>query len=148
MARKVFFSFDFGRDAWRVAKVRNSNVISSLDKTPFYDKAQWEAIKAKGDDAIKAWIDSQLSGTSVTVVLIGHKTSTRRWVKYEIAESIRLGKGLMGVNINKIKDQNQATDEPGANPLPAGYKVHNWNSDNGAENLGIWIEAAAKAAGK
>lgn len=148
MARKVFFSFDFGRDNWRVAKVRNSAVISSLDKTPFYDKAEWEKIKTKGDKAIQAWIDDQLKGTSVTVVLIGSKTSTRRWVKYEIAESIRLGKGLIGINIHKILDRDGNTDEKGLNPLPAAYPVYNWNQGKGAENLGTWIEAAAKAAGK
>ena len=31
MARKVFFSFHYERDAWRVAQVRNSNVITGLD---------------------------------------------------------------------------------------------------------------------
>jgi hypothetical protein len=45
MARKVFFSFHYSRDVWRVAKVRNSNVISNYEKNPFYDKAEWEQIK-------------------------------------------------------------------------------------------------------
>ena len=34
MARKVFFSFHYERDAWRVAQVRNSNIITNLDKKP------------------------------------------------------------------------------------------------------------------
>jgi hypothetical protein len=123
VARKVFFSFHYARDAWRVAQVRNSNVITNLEKSPFYDKAEWESIKRNGDQAVKNWIDKQLAGTSVTVVLIGKETASRRWVKYEIQKSIELGKGLLGVHISGIKDQNGDTDTLGANPLPSGYPV-------------------------
>ncbi len=148
MARKVFFSFHYARDVWRVSQVRNSNVVAGYEKNPFYDKADWEKIKRQGDQAIKNWIENQLSGTSVTVVLIGKETSTRRWVKYEIKRSIELGKGLIGIDISKIKDQNGNTDDTGENPLPAGYKKYLWNNDNGRENLGTWIEQAAKEAGR
>lgn len=148
MARKVFFSFHYERDVWRVAQVRKSNVITNLDKSPFYDKAEWESIKRSGDQAIKNWIDRQLQGTSVTVVLIGAQTASRRWVKYEIQKSIELGKGLIGVHISGIKDQHGNTDNLGANPLPTGYPVYKWNASNGAANLGKWIEDAAVEAGK
>jgi len=148
MARKVFFSFHYDRDAWRVAQVRNSNVISGYEKNPFYDKAGWESIKRQGDQAIKDWIEKQLNGTSVTVVLIGKETSTRPWVKYEIKRSIELGKGLMGIDISKIKNKEGNTDTTRENPLPLGYKKYLWNNENGRENLGRWIEEAAKKAGK
>jgi len=146
MARKVFFSFHYSRDSWRVSQVRNCNVITSYDKSPFYDKADWEAIKKDGDQAIKNWIEKQLAGTSVTVVLIGKETASRRWVKYEIQRSIELGKGLIGVDIYKIKNQHGEMDPPGLNPLPTGYKRYQWNNDNGRENLGKWIEKAAQDA--
>ena len=148
MARKVFFSFHYSRDAWRVGQVRNCNVISDYDKPPFYDKADWEAIKRQGDQAIKNWIEKQLDGTSVTVVLIGKETSTRPWVRYEIKRSIDLGKGLIGIDISKIKDRDRNTDDTGINPLPTGYKKYLWNTDNGRENLGTWIERAAREANR
>lgn len=148
MARKVFFSFHYGRDAWRVGKVRNSNVIGSFDKSPFYDKAQWETIKRGGDEAIKRWINNQLTGTSVTVVLVGKETASRRWVKYEIQRSIELGKGLLGIDISKITDQAGSTDPTGSNPMPSGYPLYQWNNNKGGENLGKWIELAATKAGK
>jgi MTH538 TIR-like domain (DUF1863) len=143
MARRVFFSFHFDRDNWRVAKVRNSQVVSGYDKNPFYDKAEWEAIKQKGDTAIRNWVDEQLKGTSVTVVLIGKETSTRRWVKYEIEKSIEDEKGLIGIDISKITDRDGETDDTGENPLPADYPYYRWNKDDGYENLGKWIEDAA-----
>lgn len=144
MARKVFFSFHYERDSWRVAQVRNSAVIAALDKPPFYDKAKWETIKRQGDEAVKRWIDDQLKGTSVTVVLVGKETAGRRWVKYEIAQSVALGKGLIGIDITKIKNPDGQTDAGSpANPLPAGYPLYKWNKDGGRENLGAWIDDAA-----
>ncbi len=142
MARKVFFSFHYDRDSWRVSQVRNCNVVSGYEKNPFYDKARWEQVKRQGDAAIKRWIDERLRGTSVTVVLIGQETSKRRWVRYEIERSIALGKGLLGIDISKINDQLGQTDETGVNPLPTGYAYYRWNRDDGRANLSRWIEAA------
>lgn len=148
MARKIFFSFHYAKDAQRVATVRNSNIIGNFEKSPFYDKAEWETIKRNGDSAIQNWIDKQLLGTSVTVVLIGTETYMRRWVKYEIAKSIELGKGLIGVHINGIKDWAGKTENLGKNPLPEGYLTYKWNADNGAAKLAQWVETAAVKAGR
>lgn len=142
MARKVFFSFHYDRDSWRVSQVRNCNVVSGYDKNPFLDRAKWETVKRSGDAAIKRWIDEQLKGTSVTVVLVGRETASRRWVKYEIAKSIERGKGLLGIDISKIRNQAGETDETGTNPLPRGYPYYRWNKDDGRSNLARWIEAA------
>ncbi len=72
MARRVFFSFHYDRDVRRVAQIRNSWVVRAGNETqPFVDKAEWESIKRTGSQAIERWIDKQLDGTSVTVVLIG-----------------------------------------------------------------------------
>ncbi|MFD0366305.1 TIR domain-containing protein [Nocardia sp. GCM10030253] len=149
VARKVFFSFHFQRDSWRVGPVRNSNVVRGYDKNPFFsDKAEWESIKRTTPGGIQAWIDKQLFGTSVTVVLIGAETANRPWVKYEIEQSIALGKALVGVHISGIQNQRKETDSLGMNPLPSEYPVYKWNHDGGAERLGKWIEAAALSQGR
>ena len=98
--------------------------------------------------AISRWIDSQLQGTSVTVVLIGAETSSRPWVQYEIKKSIELGKGLLGVRIHAIKHWDGSTGWAGANPLPYEYAVYDWYGNNGYVNLATWIEQAALAAGR
>lgn len=146
MARKVFFSFKYD-DVHRAMNVRNSNVIGGVLKSGFIDKAEFEKVERAGDAAIKAWIDNQLSGTSVTVVLIGANTDKSKWVKYEIAQSIARGNGLLTIDISKISDMHGNTTNCSALRAP-GYKHYLWNNDNGRENLGVWVEAAAKAAGK
>lgn len=79
-------------------------------------------IKRQGDTAIKNWINKQLKGTSVTVVLVGDKTCSSRWVKYEIQKSIERGNGLLGVDVSKIKDLNGNTTER-CGKIPKVYSV-------------------------
>lgn len=164
MPRKVFFSFHYERDSVRAGQVRNSNVIKSknVETSDFIDAANWEQVKRGGEDAIKRWIATQLNGTSVTVVLIGAKTSERKWVKYEIDESLKKGNGLLGVYIHNCRIFDGSTDSKGTNPfdnlyfdrngkkvyLSEIYKSYDWVNDSGRENLGVWIEQAAKDSGK
>ena len=118
MARKVFFSFHYDRDIRRVVQVRNSWVVRAGQETqPFVDKAEWESIKRSGKDSIERWIDRQLDGTSVTVVLIGAETYEREWVRHEIKRSYELGKGMLGVYIHNIKDPQLGIDKMGRNPI-------------------------------
>jgi len=146
MARKVFFSFKY-EDVSRSMVVRNSWVAQGRDAAGFIDAADFEAVKKKGDQAIKNWIDSQLDGTSVTVVLVGAETCASRWVKYEIEKSIEVGNGLLGIDISKIKDlQGNTSDCCGE--IPKGYNFYRWNNDKGYQNMGDWIEKAATDAGR
>lgn len=146
MGRKVFFSFKY-KDVSRAMVVRNSWVTQGKEAAGFIDKADFEAVKKKGDAAIRNWIDKQLEGTSVTVVLVGEKTCSSRWVKYEIEQSIARGNGLLGIDISKIKDLQGETSER-CGEIPKGYDFYLWDKDDGYNNMGSWIEKAAKAAGK
>ena len=146
MARQTFFSFKYG-DVSRAMVVRNSWVTQEGEAAGFVDAAAFEAIKKQGDAAIKRWIDNQLKGTSVTVVLVGAKTCNSRWVKYEIEKSEEVGNGLLGIDISKIKDLNGNTSER-CGRIPKEYPFYLWNNDKGYANMGDWIEAAAKAAGR
>ena len=146
MARRVFFSFEYG-DVSRAMVVRNSWVVQGREAAGFVDAAEFEKLKRQGDDAVRRWIDTQLNGTSVTVVLVGAETCSSRWVKYEIAESISRGNGLLGIDVSKIKDLRGATTER-CGQLPSGYPFYLWNNHDGYINLGTWIEQAAKAAGR
>ncbi|MBL7022228.1 TIR domain-containing protein [Patescibacteria group bacterium] len=144
--RKVFFSFKYD-DVWRANVVRNSWVAEGKEAAGYIDKAEFEEVEKGGDDAIKKWIDDQLKGTSVSVILVGANTCKSKWVKYEIEKSIEMGNGLLGIDISKIKDQNQEMTERCAK-LPEGYSFYLWNNGDGYHNMGDWIETAAKDAGK
>ncbi|WP_168923904.1 TIR domain-containing protein [Polaromonas vacuolata] len=146
MGRKVFFSFKY-EDVNRAMIIRNSWVVQGSEKAGFIDKADFESIERQGNSGIKRWIDEQLKGTTVTVVLVGAKTCGRRWVKYEIQQSIARGNGLLGIDISKVKSFNQPCTER-CGKIPQGYPFYLWNKHDGYQNLGSWIESAAKASGK
>jgi len=163
MARRAFFSFHYENDVWRANIVRNSWVTKpDRESAGFVDAADFEEIKKGGDAAIKRWIDKQLEGTSVTVVLIGTDTSNREYVKYELQKSYQKGNGLLGIYIHQVKDKNGNTSKKGSNQFgeigkdasgnpvyfSIGYPCYDWVDNNGYNNLGSWIEAAAKKAGK
>ena len=146
MARRVFFSFKY-KDVSRAMVVRNSWVTQGKEAAGFIDSADFEDLKRQGDAAIKNWIDKQLNGTSVTVVLVGEKTCDSRWVKYEIEKSIEIGNGLLGIDVSKIKDLQRNTSER-CGRIPKGYDFYLWNNDDGYHKMGDWIEKAAKDAGR
>jgi len=147
MARRVFFSFKYKQDVSRAMVVRKSWVAQGREAAGFIDVAEFEKLKRQGDIAIKNWINKQLEGTSVTVVLVGEKTCDSRWVKYEIKRSEERGNGLLGIDISKIKDL-QGNTSKRCGQIPKGYSFYLWNKENGYKNIGAWIEKAAKEAGK
>ena len=112
--RQVFFSFHNSRDAWRASQVRNMGIVA--DSSTFSDN-DWEEVRYKTDTKIKEWIDNQLALRSCLVVLVGAKTSERKWVKYEIEKAMELSKGIVGIRINRLKDSSGDYDEEGANPF-------------------------------
>lgn len=162
MARRVFFSFHYERDVRRIQQVRQSWVMRPGDEAqPFYDKAEFEKVKARSGGIAK-WIEEQLAGTSVTVVLFGAETAGRPWVKHEIKRSHELGKGIVAIDIHSVRDPQLGADVQGANPLglwnvkrngasvpmTSVYQTYDWVRDGGHANMPAWIEAAAKAAGR
>lgn len=148
MARRVFFSFHYQRDSWRVNQVRNIPEITGCAAAGFQDASLWKETEKKGDADIKKLIDKGLENTSVTVVFIGAKTASRKYINYEIEKSIARGNGIVGIQIHHLKNVKGETDEPGATPTKltaGGYKVYKYVD---SEKLAARIEEAALAAGK
>ena len=158
MARRAFFSFHYKNDVWRANQVRNSWVTQGKEAAGFVDAADFEKVEKEGDEAVKRWIDKQLVGTSVTVVLIGSETCNRPYVQYELRKSYERGNGIIGVYIHQLKDKDGKTSTKGGNTFgelgkdengKAIYffniaKEYDYVDDNGYDNLGDWIEKAAK----
>ncbi len=82
MAKSVFYSFHYDRDAWRVQQIIQ---MGALEGQPILNAQQWEEVKRKGDAAIEKWIADQMAYKSAVVVLIGAQTASRPWVRHEIA---------------------------------------------------------------
>jgi hypothetical protein len=156
--RRVFFSFHYERDVRRIQQVRNSWVVRERGEAqPFYDYADFEEVKRRAG-GIEKWIDGQLNGASVTAVLFGAETFNREWVKYEIRRSVEMGKGIVAIDIHRIRDPLKGADIQGRNPLShynsngtpltSLYRTYDWVLNDGYNNIGRWIEEAARNAGR
>lgn len=162
MARRVFFSFHYKRDSHRVSQIRECGTVSNnFEETPFLKGSEWEAIERQGDAAIQNWIDGQMKGCSVVVVLVGLDTANRRWVKYEVAKAHKEGRGIVCINMVGMKNLLSQTDSAGPSPLQTvvdsngktlaslgKYKTYSWLGDMGRDNVAKWIEQAAVNAGR
>lgn len=162
MARRAFYSFHYLPDNFRAAQVRNMGVIEG--NIPATDN-DWEAVKKGGDVAIQKWIDNQLNGKSVAIVLIGSATAGRKWINYEIKAAWIAGKGVMGIYIHNLKDTDGKQSSQGTNPF-SGFDISGTSlssivkayaplhSDSKLayghieDNLAAWIEEAIKIRAK
>ena len=158
MARRIFYSFHYKPDNWRVSKIRNIGAIEG--NKPAMDN-DWEAVTGRGDAAIEKWIKDQMSGRSCAVVLIGQSTAGRKWINYEIIESWKKGMGLFGIHIHNITNSLGEQSSKGSNPFseftigdkslssivktydPA-FSTSSYVYNHIADNIADWIDEAVE----
>jgi hypothetical protein len=114
MARSAFYSFHYIPDNWRASQVRNMGVVSGNAACSDND---WEEITKGGDAKIKEWIDDQLYGKSVAVILIGTETAGRKWINHEISTAWNKDKGVLGVHVHQLKNSSGSSSYKGGNPF-------------------------------
>ncbi|MCK6593656.1 MAG: TIR domain-containing protein [Bacteriovoracaceae bacterium] len=161
--KKIFYSFHFDNDVWRVQTVRQ---IGTIEGNEPVTANKWEEVKKNGDKAIENWIDLEMKNKECVVVLVGTDTANRKWVKKEIEKAWNNNKGLVGIAINGLKDKDSKTCSLGPNPFdgftigdkklstivklhspPLSYdskEVYAWISDN----ISGWIDEAIKIRSK
>ncbi len=147
MGHKTFFSFDY-KYAWKVNQIRRIRNVRSTSAAGFEDASLWEEAKKKGDQEVHRMIDEALQDTTVTVVCVTHGTTDRKYLDYEIDQSLARGNGLVAVQIHHLKDQNGETGSTGNIPTKIQsnwFKAYKYIN---REALAHWIEEAARLAGK
>ena len=157
MARRAFYSFEYLKDNWRASQVRQMGVI---DGNINVISNEWEQVARQTESAIRRWIDDQMKGKSVVIVLVGATTAGRKYVDYEITTGWDTGKGVLGIHIHNLLDTDSKKATKGKSPfvhigMKNGKKLSNYASvydppysDSKQvykyinDNLADWIEAA------
>lgn len=93
--RNVFISFAH-EDLDEVNLLRGQAKNENVD-LQFEDHSVKEPFDSTSADYIKRQIRDKIDRCSVTVVYLSDKTASSKWVNWEIEESIKRGKGVVGV---------------------------------------------------
>lgn len=112
-ARHVFISFaheDFNLVNMLRGQARNENTDINFD-----DHSLKKPFDSNDANYIKQGITDKIGRASVTVVFLTEHSAQSRWVNWEIEESIRQGKGVIGV----YRGSSAPTD------LPTAFRVNN-----------------------
>ncbi len=94
-SRHVFISFDHD-DLDDVNLLRGQAKNDKVD-LQFDDHSVKEPFDSTNADYIKRQIREKIDRCSVMVVYLSEKTASSKWVNWEIEESIKRGKGVIGV---------------------------------------------------
>lgn len=95
VSRHVFISFDH-EDLDEVNLLRGQARNDKLD-LQFDDHSVKEPYESANVNYIKQRIGEKIDRCSVTVVYLTDKTASSKWVNWEIEESLKRGKGVIGV---------------------------------------------------
>ena len=95
ISRHVFISFDH-EDLDEVNLLRGQAKNDKVD-LQFDDHSVKDPFDSTNADYIKRQIREKIDRCSVTVVYLSEKTASSKWVNWEIEESIKRGKGVVGV---------------------------------------------------
>lgn len=120
-SHRVFFSFEYNKDYWRAVQIC---IFGKARADSMFPDQAWEKVRVNTNEAVKQWIDEQISLCDCVVVLIGATTATRKWVLYEIEKAYELNKGLVGIFVHQIN--NRVGDRTGKGKNPFEYVLaHN-----------------------
>lgn len=161
MSIGVFVAFNTENDMMRVKVVRNSWLANpKFEIAGYIEEDDWMSLKIQGNEYLRDWIDRQLMGTAVTVVLIGSDTYDAPWVRYAIKESYIRGNAMVGIHLHNIVDNNGGGCDRGQNPLELYtvggsngtkstladiYPTYDWVQDNGQSMLESWVNNASQS---
>lgn len=115
-SRHVFISFDH-EDLNEVNLLRGQAKNDKID-LQFDDHSVKAPYDSNNADYIKRQIRDKIDRCSVTVVYLTEKSATSNWVNWEVTESLKRGKGVIGV---------YKGDAPPLN-LPTAFRQNNCKS--------------------
>ncbi len=98
MPRRIFISFAYEDQA----KAKGFNLLrwnKNVD-VEFVGRHLLDPVKSTDSDYITRKVKEQLTGTSVTVVLVGAETADSEWVQREIEWSLEKGNGVLAIRLH------------------------------------------------
>lgn len=143
MARRIFISCSYEDQM----KAKGFNLLrwNKNVKCDFVGRHLLDPVDSKNEQYIAAKIKEQLSGTSVTVVLIGKDTANSDWVAKEVAWSLEKGNGILGIRLEDGCETPKALTDCGAEVIE--WDPHSFEDSIDRCAAGVARTVAIAAAG-
>jgi len=94
-AKNIFISFSHeDMDEVNLLRGQAKNDKSDLE---FSDYSVKKAFDSKDSDYVKRKIIEKIEKTSVTMIYLSKNSMNSKWVKWEVEQSVKMGKGVIGV---------------------------------------------------
>lgn len=94
-SKSVFISFSH-EDIGLVNLLRGQKTSKDVD-LKFNDHSVKKAYKSESEEYIRKKIREKIQKCSVTLVYLTENSIKSKWVKWEVEESVKMGKGVVGV---------------------------------------------------
>lgn len=93
---KIFISYYYDKDSSlkRLLKAWSKNEKFDIE---FEDMSADVSFNTTTDEELKLELTKRIKKSDIVLVLIGSNTYSRKWVKYEIKEAVRLSKPIVAV---------------------------------------------------
>ncbi len=124
---RVYFTFDYRRDLHRVKQIYQAPNIVPRAAGGFVDRNVWKEALESGDKSVTGLINDAIINADATVVCIGFRTTSNKYLDYEIQRTIDKGIGLVAVLINHLKNRDGTDDAVGHIPMQieaTGYRTY------------------------
>lgn len=126
--RRIFISFDHDDTEQVNGFLGLRNIIDDFE---FYNHKLDRQVNSGDSTYVMRIIrEKYIRPASVTVVLIGNGTHASAWVKWEIDESLKMGKGILGIRLKNCIGVNPSNIPPD--------HIGDWQP----EKFGGWIDWA------
>lgn len=142
MARRIFISYQHGDRM----KAKGFNLLrwnKNVD-FEFVGRHLLDPLDSKNENYITQKVNEQLTGTSVTVVLLGYKTEDSKWVQWEIEQSVEKKNGIVAIKLSDDVADPSKESPVGKALYDAGAEIIGWD----VAKFEAAIERAFKAAGR
>lgn len=107
-------SYHHDADRARAARIAKS---ARLQAQPLVDDDTWNLLTRQGEHTVQRAIDRTLETRACLIVLISRFTRGRRWINYEIVRAWNQKKGVLGIHVHNIADDEGGTGMKGPSPF-------------------------------
>ena len=111
--RKILLCYQ-PKDSFRATKIKK---MKNFEQSVVFAEEDWPTVANHSETEIQEWVDQQVEDSDCLVVLIGEETAKKQWMNYSIKRAYELNKGIVGIFVHRLLDEEGDPSERGDDPF-------------------------------